>query len=42
MRLYGALCGRGEMSIESFPGDELGMGGVVAKAAEKNVSIGEQ
>lgn len=28
----GALWGRGEMSIESFPGDDVGMGGVVTNA----------
>ena len=31
--LKGALCGKGEMSIESFPGDDAGIGGVVTRAA---------
>jgi hypothetical protein len=35
---YGALCGSGEMSIMSTPGDEEGMGGVATSTSAGGVS----
>jgi hypothetical protein len=35
----GALCGNGEMSIESFPGDDVGIGGVVTVAKHVQLAL---